>query len=68
MKGGGWYETDFKKGNQKNLHDRGEKTADGAASDAAKPTGTGETGAAKSADSAGAAKPVASQATSKPAV
>jgi predicted nucleic acid-binding Zn ribbon protein len=21
LKGGGWYETDFKKGNQKNLHD-----------------------------------------------
>ncbi|MBK1695483.1 FmdB family transcriptional regulator [Chromatium weissei] len=27
LKGGGWYETDFKKSNQKNLHDSGEKTA-----------------------------------------
>jgi putative FmdB family regulatory protein len=25
LKGGGWYETDFKKDNQKNLHDSGEK-------------------------------------------
>lgn len=25
LKGGGWYETDFKKGNQKNLHESGEK-------------------------------------------
>lgn len=23
LKGGGWYETDFKKGNKKNLHDSG---------------------------------------------
>ncbi|PQJ96950.1 FmdB family zinc ribbon protein [Chromatium okenii] len=27
LKGGGWYETDFKKNNQKNLHDSGDKTA-----------------------------------------
>lgn len=25
LKGGGWYETDFKKDNQKNLHDSGDK-------------------------------------------
>jgi putative FmdB family regulatory protein len=25
LKGGGWYETDFKQGNKKNLHDTGEK-------------------------------------------
>ena len=25
LKGGGWYETDFKKGNKKNLHDSGGK-------------------------------------------
>jgi putative FmdB family regulatory protein len=33
LKGGGWYETDFKKGQKKNLHEGGEKkpggTADG---------------------------------------
>jgi len=28
LKGGGWYETDFKQGNKKNLHDSGEKKAD----------------------------------------
>lgn len=27
LKGSGWYETDFKKGNQKNLHESGEKAA-----------------------------------------
>ena len=28
LKGGGWYETDFKQGNKKNLHDSGEKKPD----------------------------------------
>lgn len=28
LKGGGWYETDFKKGSQKNLHESGRKEAD----------------------------------------
>jgi putative FmdB family regulatory protein len=27
LKGGGWYETDFKGGKKKNLHDTGNKTA-----------------------------------------
>jgi putative FmdB family regulatory protein len=27
LKGGGWYETDFKSGNKKNLHDSGKKDA-----------------------------------------
>jgi putative FmdB family regulatory protein len=26
LKGGGWYETDFKKGDKKNVHDSGSKT------------------------------------------
>ena len=26
LKGGGWYETDFKKGAKKNVHDAGSKT------------------------------------------
>ena len=39
LKGGGWYETDFKRGNQKNLHDNGAK------SDTAK--GDGKPSAAK---------------------
>jgi len=33
LKGGGWYETDFKSGNKKNIHDAGEKKATPAASD-----------------------------------
>jgi putative FmdB family regulatory protein len=28
LKGAGWYETDFKKGNKKNLHDDGRKATD----------------------------------------
>lgn len=28
LKGGGWYETDFKKDGRKNLHDSGPKSAD----------------------------------------
>jgi len=32
LKGGGWYETDFKGGNKKNLHDSGEKKKEAAAS------------------------------------
>lgn len=35
LKGGGWYETDFKKGNKKNLHESGEKK------DSAKSGGSG---------------------------
>lgn len=38
LKGGGWYETDFKKDNQKNLHDSGEKKE-------TKTVGDGATGA-----------------------
>lgn len=28
LKGGGWYETDFKSGKKKNLHDSGERKSD----------------------------------------
>lgn len=31
LKGSGWYETDFKKGNKKNLHDSGHKDSGGKA-------------------------------------
>ncbi|NEX22630.1 zinc ribbon domain-containing protein [Thiorhodococcus mannitoliphagus] len=50
LKGGGWYETDFKKGNQKNLHDSGEKkqTAKSEGSDSKeKKTGGDKPAAAK---------------------
>lgn len=40
LKGGGWYETDFKGGKKKNLHDAGGEKKSGAAGDAAKPSGT----------------------------
>ncbi|MDT8321353.1 MAG: zinc ribbon domain-containing protein [Xanthomonadales bacterium] len=36
LKGAGWYETDFKKDGQKNLHDSGEKTKSGVNGEAAK--------------------------------
>jgi predicted nucleic acid-binding Zn ribbon protein len=47
LKGGGWYETDFKSGNRKNVHDSGKKDTqpssgskkDGKAT--AKPTSSG---------------------------
>jgi len=48
LKGSGWYETDFKGGNKKNLHDSGEKKGGGAKKDAGAPkeakkdTGSGE--------------------------
>jgi putative FmdB family regulatory protein len=38
LKGGGWYETDFKAGNKKNLHDNGGGKAAGGG-EAAKSTG-----------------------------
>ena len=31
LKGGGWYETDFKKGDKRNLHDSGSKAGSDAA-------------------------------------
>ena len=37
LKGGGWYETDFKKGNQRNLHgDKDDKKSSSKKSDTAK--------------------------------
>jgi len=58
LKGGGWYETDFKSGQKKNVHDSGDasksdsKPADKAASKAGeKPAAGGETTSKKSAES-----------------
>jgi putative FmdB family regulatory protein len=44
LKGGGWYETDFKGGKKKNLHDSGEKKEkpSGAAKDKKKESSGGE--------------------------
>lgn len=58
LKGGGWYETDFKSGKKKNVHDAGDATkADSkssgkaAAETANKPAGGGTTTAKKSTES-----------------
>jgi putative FmdB family regulatory protein len=40
LKGGGWYETDFKKDGKRNLHDSGSKAGSGAAAAKAKPVDT----------------------------
>jgi putative FmdB family regulatory protein len=53
LKGGGWYETDFKGGNKKNLHDSGEKKKEAAASKETKKDKAGS-------DKKTAAKPKAS--------
>ena len=48
LKGAGWYETDFKKGNKKNLHDSGTEKS----SDSKKSTSdSGKTGDVKKSDS-----------------
>ena len=39
LKGGGWYETDFKGGKKKNLHDAGGEKKSEPAGDSAKPSG-----------------------------
>jgi len=53
LKGSGWYETDFKGGNKKNLHDSGEKKKEAAASKETKKDKAGS-------DKKTAAKPKAS--------
>jgi putative FmdB family regulatory protein len=46
LKGSGWYETDFKKGKKKNLHETGDKPAEGK-SDKPKSDAKPDTGAKK---------------------
>lgn len=62
LKGGGWYETDFKSGNKKNLAGDGasDKPASGSSSEAAK---SGAKDSANSAGSAGAEKSASKPAT-----
>lgn len=63
LKGGGWYETDFKTGGKKNLHGDGEKSAGGGGAD--KGTGTEKkTETAKPAETA--AKPAEKKPAAKP--
>lgn len=54
LKGGGWYETDFKTGNKKNLagdHAGGEKGKDSAGKDGGAKSGDGNSAPAKKSDS-----------------
>ena len=55
LKGSGWYETDFKKDNKKNLHDSGDSgsgasKSDTSKSDTSKPSTSDSKSATKSAD------------------
>ena len=54
LKGGGWYETDFKKGGKRNLHDSAAGTA---SADVAKPTDAAKPTETKKAKSEPATKP-----------
>ncbi|MBK1632309.1 FmdB family transcriptional regulator [Thiohalocapsa halophila] len=62
LKGGGWYETDFKKDGKKNLHQTEDKPADKPAADKSKDGGKDKTGG----DKQPAAKPAAEAAPAKP--
>jgi putative FmdB family regulatory protein len=57
LKGGGWYETDFKKDNQKNLHDSGDKTPAAAAPSVTPPTSASTEAAKPAASTAAESKP-----------
>ena len=63
LKGGGWYETDFKKSGdkKKNLHDSGEKRESSVKSDGAG-SGSSGSGAAKSDTASSTSKPAATSA------
>jgi putative FmdB family regulatory protein len=52
LKGGGWYETDFKSGRKKNLHDTGEKKESGKSKDGKAEGGSGNKPASKEKTSA----------------
>ncbi|MEL7448420.1 MAG: zinc ribbon domain-containing protein [Pseudomonadota bacterium] len=59
LKGTGWYETDFKKSNQKNLADGGQKGGDKSADQSGKKSG--DKAASSSKKDSAAAKPAASK-------
>ncbi|SDW93689.1 FmdB family zinc ribbon protein [Thiocapsa roseopersicina] len=69
LKGGGWYETDFKKSNQKNLHDSGEKKEAKSGDSAASGSGSGDKGSTTTAkpDASAAPKPKPKPVEKKPA-
>ena len=57
LKGGGWYETDFKTGGKKNLHGDGEKAGGGGGTEKKTETAKPAETAAKPAEKKPAAKP-----------
>lgn len=60
LKGGGWYETDFKNANRKNLHDGGEKPADSTKTSEKKEGGEKKDATKTAGDKPAAASPAAS--------
>jgi putative FmdB family regulatory protein len=69
LKGGGWYETDFKKSNQKNLHDAGEKkeTKSGESAASGLSAGSGDKGGTTTAKPDASATPKPKPVEKKPA-
>lgn len=62
LKGGGWYETDFKSGGQRNLHDSGQKDQKGPKEKPAGEAKAADSGASSPSTATGGAAPaVASQ-------
>jgi putative FmdB family regulatory protein len=61
LKGGGWYETDFKSGNKKNLHDSGGGKAAGGGEVAKTTGGESKSTAAPKVDKPAATKPAAAK-------
>ncbi len=60
LKGGGWYETDFKGGNKKNLHESGDKASEKAGADKPKEKPGEKAAASAKTGQADAAKPAKS--------
>jgi putative FmdB family regulatory protein len=56
LKGAGWYETDFKKGDKKNLHDTGSATSKPAAAEKETPAKSKSTDVKKTVSKAAASK------------
>jgi putative FmdB family regulatory protein len=56
LKGGGWYETDFKKGQKKNLHESGNKKPGGTSGGDKKSSDSGTEKKKKESKSAGGSK------------
>lgn len=69
LKGSGWYESDFKTGKKRNMHDAGEGggSSAGSASDTASTSSSTDAKAADAKPAAGGEKPAKTAASEKPA-